>query len=47
MPKPQNDQQNPLNNLIRKNYYDRLKLMALAIFKWEGLEEIGDRKSVV
>ena len=41
MPKPQNDQQIPLNNLIRKNYYDRLKLMALAIFKWEGLEEIG------
>lgn len=41
MPKPQNDQQIPLNHLIRKNYYDRLKLMALAIFKWEGLEKIG------
>lgn len=41
MPKPQNEQQIPLNHLIRKNYYDRLKLMALAIFKWEGLEEIG------
>lgn len=41
MPKPQNNTQVGLNNLVYKNYFDRLKLMALAIFKWEGLEEIG------
>lgn len=41
MPKPQNEVQRGLNNLVYKNYFDRLKLMALSIFKWEGLEEIG------
>lgn len=36
-----NDIQMAYNRRVYDNYMKRLQLMAMAIFKWEGLEEIG------